>query len=408
MSLFRLPLFFCLSLLLCAPACQARPREPQAVPVLTGLDVLEAGSFQALSGKRVGLVTNHTGRDRRGRSIVDLLSAAPGVKLAALFAPEHGLWGKLDREYGDSSTAQGGLPVYSLYGKTRKPEPRWLEGLDILVFDIQDIGTRFYTYSTTLALCMQAAAEAGLAVTVLDRPNPIGGLAVEGPVLEKALCGNFIAYYPIPVRHGLTLGELAGLYNAEFGIGAKLSVVKMQGWRRGMLWDDTGCNWINPSPNMRSPMAALLYPGLGIAEATNLSVGRGTEAPFELYGAPWITRPGLADSLNAAGVDGVSFRDTTFTPADYVFKGQACRGVRATVTGPQRLESLKAGLLLLAVIERLYPEKFELNKIDLWIGRQDVKERLRRGEAVESIMQSWQPELERFKATRLRYLLYPD
>ncbi len=405
MSLFRLPLIFCLGALLCAPACQARP---QTAPVLTGLDVLEADSFQALAGKRVGVVTNHTGRDRAGRSIVDLLSACPQVKLAALFAPEHGLWGKLDREYSDSSTAEGALPVYSLYGKTRKPERRWLEGLDILVFDIQDIGTRFYTYSTTLALCMQAAAEADIEVLVLDRPNPIGALSVEGPVLEKALCGNFIAYYPIPVRHGLTLGELAELYNTEFGIGAKLNVVKMQGWSRGMLWDDTGFTWINPSPNMRSPRAALLYPGLGIAEATNLSVGRGTEAPFEIYGAPWITSPGLADSLNAAGLIGVIFSDTAFIPVDYVFKGQACRGVRATVTDPGRFESLKAGLTLLATVERLYPEKFELKKIDLWIGRQDVKERLQKGEAVESIIQRWQPELERFKATRTKYLLYPD
>ncbi len=396
---FLPPLFY---LLLSIHPCRACVLEP----VLTGLDVLKADNFQPLKGLRVGVITNHTGLDRAGESILDLLAACPDVRLAAVFAPEHGLKGRLDSEYGHSNLVGKNTPVYSLYGKTRKPERKWLEGLDILVFDIQDIGTRFYTYITTLALAMQAASEAGIGIMVLDRPNPIGGLAVEGPVLENALKGNFIAYYPIPVRHGLTVGELAGMFNSEFNIGAKLTVIRMQGWRRSMLWEDTGLKWVNPSPNMRSPMAALLYPGLGIAEAANLSVGRGTERPFEIYGAPWITDSGLADVLNEAALPGVRFVDTTFTPSAYVFKGEACRGVRAEVTNSREFRSLDAGLHFLSTLQRLYPDKFDLSKIDLWIGRRDVKDRIRRGEPADSISAGWKAGLDQFKTIREKYLLY--
>jgi uncharacterized protein YbbC (DUF1343 family) len=375
--------------------------------VATGIEVLTKEDFSRLKGLRVGLVTNHTGVDRQGNSIIGLLLKRDDIELTAIFSPEHGLSGKLEGAYSSSRLKGGKLNVFSLYGETRKPQPQWLNGLDALVFDIQDIGTRFYTYSTTMALCMQASAEAGIAFYVLDRPNPIGGLIVEGPVLEKALQGNFIAYYPIPVRHGMTMGELAGLYNQEFGIGSRLEIVKMTGYSRAMYYDRTSLPWIDPSPNMRSLEAAFLYPGLGIAEATNLSVGRGTDIPFEVYGAPYVDGALLAEELNRIEIEGVTFRDTSFVPVSHKFKGELCGGVRAMVNNRTRFRSLEAGMHLLSVLKRLYPDTFDLSNIDRWIGLREVKERIVRGENVERIMKDWQKELDKFLAVREKYLLYP-
>ncbi|MBW7996922.1 MAG: DUF1343 domain-containing protein [Candidatus Glassbacteria bacterium] len=395
-----------------ASACSATA-ESESAParnkvVMTGLDILVKDEFAQFAGLRVGAVTNHTGVDSRGRPLYRLLSAEPDVELAAVFAPEHGLEGVLEGEYESAKAGGSGLTVHSLYGLERKPRREWLDGLDALVFDIQDIGTRFYTYISTMALCMQAAAENGITFYVLDRPNPVGGLSVEGPVLEESLRGDFIAYYPIPVRHGMTVGELARLFNDEFGIGADLHVVRMDGWRRGMYYDRTGLAWIDPSPNMRSLSAAILYPGLGISEATNLSVGRGTDIPFELYGAPYVDGVALAARLNSAGLAGVSFRDTTFTPESHVFPGRACGGVRAVLTDREAFNSVEAGLHLLNALERLYPDKFDLERIDRWIGRRDVKRQLEDGVPVERIIAAWQDELERFKQTRAKYLIYPE
>ncbi len=380
--------------------------EKQPPAVKTGLDVLVERDFAPLAGMRVGVVTNHTGVDRRGRALYSLLARCPDVELAAVFAPEHGLEGVIEGEYEAGGPGGGGMTVHSLYGKNRKPTRQWLAGLDALVFDIQDIGTRFYTYVTTMALCMQAAAEAGVKFYVLDRPNPVGGIAVEGPVLEQSLRGNFIAYYPIPVRHGMTVGELALLFNTEFAIGASLSVIEMDGWRRSMYFDSTGLAWISPSPNMRSLNAAILYPGFGISEATNISVGRGTGMPFELYGAPFIDGAALAALLGSAGLSGVSFRDTTFIPASHVFPHQACGGIRVTVTDRDKFNSVRSGLQLLSALEKLYPDRFELERIDNWIGRRDVKRQLERGVPVDRIIAGWRDGLERFRRTRAKYLLY--
>ncbi|MBN2288213.1 MAG: DUF1343 domain-containing protein [Candidatus Glassbacteria bacterium] len=394
----------------CSPAAVSEVEEAAAgtaKPVVsTGLEVLVTEDFTRLRGLRLGVVANHTGTDREGRSIIDLLLERRDIRLEAVFTPEHGLTGKLEGAYGSSRLEGGALKVYSLYGETRKPLPQWLSGLDALVFDIQDIGTRFYTYGTTMALCMQAAAEAGISFFVLDRPNPIGGLVVEGPVLEKALQGDFIAYYPVPVRHGMTMGELARLYNREFGIGTRLEVVEMRGYTRSMYYDDTSLPWIDPSPNMRSLTAALLYPGCGIAEAANLSVGRGTELPFELYGAPYVDGRRLAAELNQAGVEGVAFKDTSFVPASYKFQGELCGGVRAIVSDRGAFRSLEAGMHLLSALKKLYPGDFDLTNIDRWIGRRDVKERIARGEPVERIMESWREDLEKFLEVREKYLLY--
>lgn len=392
----------------CSQAEVAAVNKKPRFGVKTGLDMLVEQGFAPLAGMRVGVVTNHTGIDRQGRAVYSLLATHPDVELAAVFAPEHGLEGIIEGEYESGRLGGGSMTVHSLYGENRKPPQEWLAGLDALVFDIQDIGTRFYTYITTMALCMQAASEAGVRFYVLDRPNPVAGVAVEGPVLEQSLSGHFIAYYPIPVRHGMTVGELALLFNTEFGIGADLSVIEMDGWRRSMYFDSTGLAWIDPSPNMRSLNAAILYSGLGISEATNISVGRGTAIPFELYGAPFIDGAALAAELNLAGLEGVTFKDTTFTPVSHVFPNIACGGIRATVTGRDKFDSVLTGLHLLSALEKLYPREFELERIDRWIGRKDTKNQLERGVPVEKIIAGWQDDLEWFKKTRAEYLIYSN
>lgn len=404
-SAIYLVIFFCLSVF---SSCKGGEDSlsTDTPKVLTGLDILVRNGFAELGGKRVGVITNHTGVDNRGRSIIQLIDQTSDIKLAAVFSPEHGLKGIIDDKYEEQNSPLDSLPVYSLYGKTRKPLPEWLKGIDVLVFDIQDIGTRFYTYISTMALAMQAAAENDIEFMVLDRPNVIGGLKVEGPVLEENLCGNFIAYYPIALRHGMTVAELARLFNAEYGIGCKLEVIKMEGWHRGMYWNDTGLTWINPSPNMRSLAAAILYPGLGISEATNLSVGRGTDIPFEIYGAPYIDSKQLTSQLNSLGLAGITFRDTTFTPVSNKFKNENCHGVRAIVTDRDRLDSVAAGLHLLAALKVLYPDTYDISGIDRWVGRKDVKQRIAAGQSVEGIVESWQDDLDNFKTTRERYLLY--
>lgn len=406
--LLLLPCWLMTATISCRAAAgpEAATATPEAAPdsaVLTGLDVLRGEGFARLQGRRVGLITNHTGIDRQGRQNLELMREA-GVRLTAVFTPEHGLKGAVDQEYG-SGTLEG-LPVYSLYGQDRCPRAEWLNEVDILVFDIQDLGTRFYTYITTMALCLQAAAAEGKEFLVLDRPNPVNGLTVEGPVLEQALAGDFIAYYPIALRHGMTVGELARLFNAEFGIEARLEVVPLRHWRRGMFFDRTGLPWVNPSPNMRSLTAAILYPGLGIAESTNLSVGRGTALPFELYGAPYVDGARLAAELNRLGLPGVEFRDTAFVPEAYKFKGERCGGVRAVLTDREALRSVEAGLQLLATLKRLYPERYDLSGIDRWVGRREVKEQLTEGMAVEEIIAGWREPLESFLRLREQYLLY--
>ena len=274
---------------------------PEQTEVLNGVDVLARDGFKELQRLRVGLITNHTGRDLSGRQTIDVLREAPGVKLVALFSPEHGIRGQLDDKISDSTDEKTGLPVYSLYGETRRPKAEHLKNLDALVFDIQDIGARFYTYMSTLGLAMEEAAKARIPVFVLDRPNPINGLDVEGPIADEDKL-SFIAYHQLPVRHGMTMGELARLFNEQRKIGCDLRVVKMENWRRGMWLDATGQTWVNPSPNMRSLVEATLYPGVGLLETTNVSVGRGTDTPFELVGAPWIDGRRLATYLNGRGL----------------------------------------------------------------------------------------------------------
>jgi uncharacterized protein YbbC (DUF1343 family) len=375
--------------------------------VLTGIDVLAKEDFRRLQGRRVGLVTNHTGVDRQGRTTIDLLYGAKGVTLVALFSPEHGIRGAVEAKVADSKDEKTGLPIYSLYGERRTPSAETLQGIDTLVFDIQDAGCRFYTYISTLGYVLEAAAEHKLRVVVLDRPNPIGGLAVQGPVLDSGR-ESFIAYHALPVRHGMTVGELARLFNAERKLGADLEVICMEGWHRGDFYDRTGLHWINPSPNLRSLTEALLYPGIGLLETTNVSVGRGTDRPFEWVGAPWLDGRRLATALARENLPGVRFVPLRRTPVASVYKGESCDGVQLIVDDWVRFEPLSAGLGFASVLRKLYPDVWRVEHYDDLLRHRATWEGLKRGVDWRELEQTWQPELQRFRETRRHYLIYPE
>lgn len=331
--------------------------------VLTGVDVLVRDGFTALRGSQVGLVTNHTGLTRDGRATIDTLHEAPGVSLGALFGPEHGIRGERDEHVADGQDEKTGLPIWSLYGARTQPAPEQLAGLDTLVFDIQDIGCRFYTYLSTLGHVLEAASAERLRVVVLDRPNPIGGLATEGPPADADAL-SFVAYHPVPVRHGLTVGEMARLLHAEKSLTCPLEVVPCAGWRRGDWYDATGLVWTNPSPNMRRLSAATLYPGVGLLEFTNVSVGRGTDTPFEVFGAPYITPRAFAGALNAEAMPGVRFLPTRNTPTASIFARESCGGVQMLVTDRDHLNAVQVGLTLAVTLRRLYPDDWQPDKLN--------------------------------------------
>jgi uncharacterized protein YbbC (DUF1343 family) len=371
-----------------------------------GVDVLAANSFKPLAGKRVGLITNHTGVDRTGRPTVDLLHKAPNVKLVALFGPEHGIRGTLDHDgIPDSIDQATGVSVYSLYGETRKPTAKQLEGLDALVFDIQDIGTRFYTYESTMGLAMEAAAEAGIEFFVLDRPNPIDGVLIEGPLLDPGR-ESFVGYHTIPVRHGLTVGELARMYAKERDIDVDLLVVEMKGWRRSQYLFDTGLAWVNPSPNMRSLEAALLYPGIGLLETTNISVGRGTDTPFEVLGAPWIRERELAEFVNRASPPGVRIVPIRFTPTASKFQGEECRGLHFVITDWNRFRSFELGLVVAHALRKLHPDDWQHEHYMRLLGNQEVYRRLIEGSDVADILKFVDGQVTEFHQRRKPFLLY--
>lgn len=373
--------------------------------VLMGIDVLERDNFKPLAGMRIGLVTNHTGRNREGRQTIDVLNQAPGVKLVALFSPEHGIRGVADEKVSDSKDESTGLPIYSLYGETRRPKPEQLKDLDAVVFDIQDIGARFYTYISTLGNLMEEAAKAKLPVFVLDRPNPIGGVDIEGPTADGDKL-SFISYHTIPVRHGMTIGELAHLFNKQRNIGADVRVVKMEGWRRPMWFDETNLTWINPSPNMRSLTQATLYPGVGLLETTNVSVGRGTDTPFEVVGAPWIQGDELAEYLNLRAIPGVRFVPLRFTPRASVFKDEQCGGVNIIITDRAAFRPLLTGIEMAVALRKLYPNDWKVDNYLRLLVNADTLERLKRGESARDIMNSWNPGLQEFRRSRTEFLLY--
>ncbi|HEY0788938.1 MAG TPA: DUF1343 domain-containing protein, partial [Thermoanaerobaculia bacterium] len=385
------------------------PRPRRLAPIgsgsaRNGIDVLMAEDYRQLKGKKIGLITNHTGRDGSGNFTTEILRSAPGVDVVALFSPEHGIRGELDEAIGDTTDPYSGLPIHSLYDDTRAPTAEELKGIDALVFDIQDIGARFYTYVSTMGLAMEAAAKAGVKFIVLDRVNPIGGALVEGPAeVQKE---SFTAWHTIAVRHGMTVGELARMFNDEKKIGADLEVVQVKAWTRDQWYDETGLPWVNTSPNIRNLTAATLYPGVCILERTKLSMGRGTPIPFEWVGAPWIDGSVLARELNAAAPAGVQFRAMDQTPDASLYKGERCGGVRIELLDRERFNALELGAVLATTLNHLYPEKLEVEKIDVLLQHPATIEAIKRGESAEAIQRLWAPSLEGFLERRAKYLIY--
>ena len=383
-------------------AVQAAPRHAS---VLTGIDVLEAQKFAPLAGKRVGLITNQTGVDRNRRSTIDLLAHAPGVKLVALFSPEHGIRGAVDERVPSATDAATGLPVYSLYGDDVRPTDAMLAGLDALVFDIQDAGVRFYTYITTMGYTMEAAATHQLAYYVLDRPGPLGGERIEGPMLDRERT-NFVAYFPMPVRMAMTLGEMAQMFNAENKLGVDLHIIAMRNWRRHDWFDDTGLPWVNPSPNLHSFRAEILYPGLEILQAGGVSVGRGTPLPFERIGAPWIHGDAFVEEMNRRAVLGVRFIADRFTPDSGLYAGELCEGARVEVTDRASFEPMRMGVEIAAALAKLYPANFDVSKMIALVGNAETIAKLKADDAPSAIVKGWTGELEKFRKMRAKYLLY--
>ena len=380
-------------------------RQPDKL-VLNGIDVLERDGFKQLAGLKIGLVTNQTGRDLNGDLTIDVLHKAPNVNLTVLFSPEHGIRGELDQEkISDTKDEKTGLPIYSLYGETRRPTPEQLKSLDAIVYDIQDVGTRFYTYTATLRNVMEEAAKAGKPVFVLDRPNPINGADVEVPIADEEKL-SFIAAHTVPVRYGMTIGEFAKMMNAERKIGADLRVIEMYGWKRSMWFDQIGQTWVNPSPNMRSLTEATLYPGIGLLETTNLSVGRGTDTPFEVVGSPYIDGRKLATELNGMGLKGVRFVPIKFTPTASVFKGEACGGVNVIIIDRGVFNSVRTGLAIAIALRKLYPTDWQIDRFGRLLVNAETLEDLKQGTSLDKLERSTAPSLSEFLRRRGAYLLY--
>jgi uncharacterized protein YbbC (DUF1343 family)/CubicO group peptidase (beta-lactamase class C family) len=378
-------------------------RETKRVEL--GIDILVKEEFRQLEGLRIGLITNHSGISSSGYRTIDLLRNAPGVSLQAIFSPEHGLSGDSDNKIPSTKDALSGVPVYSLYGDCLKPTEQMLDGVDALIFDIQDVGVRFYTYITTMGYALEAAAKKGIAFYVLDRPNPLNSSSVQGPVLEKGM-QSFTGYFPLPVRYGMTVGEMAGMYNKENAIGADLRVIEMTGYKRDFWFDETGLQWINPSPNIRSLKQAALYPGVALIEGANVSVGRGTETPFEIFGAPWIDAKKLAEYLTQRKISGIRFVPADFTPNSGPYKDRRCHGVRIILNNRNALDSPALGIEIASALHRLYQEKFQLDKTLPLIGSRKVLQEIKNGLDPRQIAREWEEDLARFKKMRANYMLY--
>lgn len=402
-----------LGLLACCTSFATVPtavqHEHSTADFQTGIEVLLHDRLDLIQGKHLGLITNPTGVNRELVSDIDLLAHATGVHLVALFGPEHGIRGsrQAGASVGSIRDPVTGVPVYSLYGKTRQPTPAMLKGVDVLVFDIQAVGARFYTYLYTMADAMKAAAAAHIPIIVLDRPNPIGGTKVQGPVLDPKFA-SFVGEYPIPLRYGMTIGELAELFNGEFHLGADLTVVKMRGWTRSMYYDDTPLQLVMPSPNMPTETTALVYPGMGLVEGTNVSEGRGTTRPFELAGAPWIDAETLSRVLNDKHLAGVRFRPVHFTPTFSKYEGKSCNGIEVHVMDRDAFNPVIVGLSVIATIHDLYPHQFafQASDFDRLVGNDWVRRDIENGIPVSEMRQRWQAGLLQFEKVRRKYLLY--
>ncbi|WP_158545189.1 exo-beta-N-acetylmuramidase NamZ domain-containing protein [Bremerella cremea] len=389
-----------------ADACLAAEKSTDNAGTKLGIDVLANSKFAALKGKKVGLIANHTSRDKAGQGTHLLLHESPDVDLVTIFSPEHGFAGLLDQSHiGDSVEPKTGVPVKSLYGKTRKPTKEQLAGIDTLVFDIQDIGCRFYTYIATMGLAMEAAAEQDIEFIVLDRPNPLGGVVIDGPMLDDD-SRTFVRFHEIPVRHGMTIGELAKMLKAERGLETKLTIIPMEDWQRDDLLYETGLPWRNTSPNMRNLAQALIYPGVGLLETTNVSVGRGTDTPFEILGAPWINGPQLANAINAYEIPGVKAIGIEFTPTSSKYEGELCGGVNFIITDWSKFETLDLGWAVAASLKKLYPNDWETKRLPTLLGSQQVLDMINDGKTPAEIKATYQKDLADFANRREPFLLY--
>jgi uncharacterized protein YbbC (DUF1343 family) len=407
----RLPvLIFFACTLLGAAAIYAGPQEtaqnsasgPATKP---GIDVLEEMNFAPLRGKHVGLITNQTGVDSQGRRTIDILAHADGVTLVAIFAPEHGIAGKADEKIANATDGATGLPVFSLYGDTRNPTDEMLKGIDALVFDMQDAGVRFYTFTSTMGYSMEAAAKHKIPFFVLDRPDPLGGERIEGPMLDKGRI-SFTGYFSMPVVYGMTLGELARMFNAENKTNAELHVVAMKDWRRGETYDQTGMKWIAPSPNLRTVGEDFIYPGIETLQPGGISVGRGTDTPFELFGAPWILAEPLRKNMEVRNIPGVRFSATTFTPKSGPFTNKVCNGLKIEVTDRGSFDAIRLALEAADALHRLYPDRFDITKLTALLGSATTVDALVNYVPAVQIISSWSPDLAKFKVMRAKYLLY--
>jgi len=405
----KICLVFLLTALLVS-SCSRIQRALMPHKVMTGLDILVGEDFVSLAGKRVGLISNHSALDASGKNILDLMLKSKNVNLQAIFAPEHGFQGIAEEQIKDTKDAKSGLVIYSLYGETNRPTKEQMKNIDVFVFDIQDIGARFYTYISTLAMCMEEAATNDKPFMVLDRPNPITGLRVDGPIQDKDLYLKFTSYFPMPIIHGMTIGELAKMFNEYYGIQCDLTIVQMKGWKRNMFFDETGLPWVNPSPNIRNVTQEILYPAIALTEASdsNVSVGRGTETPFEVFGAPFIDADKLANELNSRNLPGIQFFPHHFIPAANKFKDEQCHGCRISLTDRTAFDPMGTGLHLVSALYKLNPETYQLEPNAGLIGSKAVIERIKTGEAVDSIRASYQKDLNHFIKIRNNYLLYKE
>jgi uncharacterized protein YbbC (DUF1343 family) len=422
--MMRLILAFFIALLPIT-AVAAEPVQPKAPepttsqaalirPITPGIEVLLSGQLEWLKGKRVALLTNQTGVDRKGVRNVDLLRAHPAINLVALFSPEHGVSGaaQAGEKVASEIDPKSGLPVHSLYGETKMPTAKMMQGIDIVLVDLQDVGTRFYTYSSTLLYMLRAAETSGAEVIVLDRPNPLGGVMIEGPMLEPAFT-SFVGSFAMPVRHGMTFGELAQMFVGEDQLRTRLHIIPMRGWYRNLApyvgWD---LPWVPPSPNMRSPRTAAVYPGTALFEGTNISEGRGSDKPFEYIGAPFIDGAALAERLNAMALPGVEFKPVSFTPNFSKYAGQPCHGVRVIPTNTEIFQPFRTGIALVQTVHKLYPDKFEFSPgtpqfFDQLAGTDSVRKGILDGKSIGDIERQWQQGLDAFRQSRARYLIYP-
>ena len=373
--------------------------------VQVGLDVLEAEKFAPLKGKHIGLITNHTGLDAQGRSTIEAFKRASGLQVVALFSPEHGIAGRADEKYASSKDPVTGLPTYSLYGESLRPTDEMLEGIDALVFDIQDAGVRFYTYTATMAYCMEEAAKRHIAFYVLDRPNLLGGDVVEGPMLDPDKT-NFVGYFPMPVRYGLTIGELAQFFNGENHINCDLHVITMKNWHRNYFFESTGIRWVPPSPNLRTVKGSIVYPGLEVLQSAGVSVGRGTQTPFEEFGAPWMDGIAVSEAMNGLHLPGLRFVDDPFIPVSGLYAGQRCGGVGIRITDRAAVRSMRMGLEIAVILRKLYPGNFDPAKLITLVGNAETIQQLQNGVSPDKIVASWSEALAAYDQTRRKYFLY--